>query len=149
MDEVFKILTLNNFGSWASIVGLLITVFTLFMLYSIRKKFLFRSSVDDHLSKVSEISSNISSLLQSFKKNEKDIEELFSLVDVELRAMQRGADGDLSKDIKKSRRMIKKYTSRIYFWVKKNENSAREVKTGLSVVLAELYHHKKSLIIGR
>ncbi|MBE0372986.1 hypothetical protein PFLA_a0617 [Pseudoalteromonas flavipulchra NCIMB 2033 = ATCC BAA-314] len=88
-------------------------------------------------------------MLQSFSKNEKDIEELFALADVELRAMQRGADGDLSADIKKSRRMIKKYTSRIYFWVKKNESSAREIKTGLSVVSAELYHHKKSLIIGK
>jgi len=88
-------------------------------------------------------------LLQSFSKNEKDIEELFALADVELRAMQRGADGDLSADIKKSRRMIKKYTSRIYFWVKKNESSAREIKTGLSVVSAELYHHKKSLVIGK
>lgn len=149
MNEVFKLLTLNNFGSWASILGLLITVFTLLMLFGIRKKFLFRSSVDDHLSKISEISSDISSLLQSFSNNEKDIEELFALADVELRAMQRGADGDLATDIKKSRKKIKKYTSRIYFWVKKSENSAREIKTGLSVVSAELYHHKKSLVIGK
>lgn len=149
MDEIFKLLTLNNFGSWASILGLLITVFTLLMLFGIRKKFLFRSSVDDHLSKISEISSDISSLLQSFSNNQKDIEELFALADVELRAMQRGADGDLVTDIKKSRKKIKKYTSRIYFWVKKSENSAREIKTGLSVVSAELYHHKKSLVIGK
>jgi len=149
VNEVFKLLTLNNFGSWASILGLLITVFTLLMLFGIRKKFLFRSSVDDHLSKISEISSDISSLLQSFSNNEKDIEELFALADVELRAMQRGADGDLATDIKKSRKKIKKYTSRIYFWVKKSENSAREIKTGLSVVSAELYHHKKSLVIGK
>lgn len=149
MDEIFKLLTLNNFGSWASILGLLITVFTLLMLFGIRKKFLFRSSVDDHLSKISEISSDISSLLQSFSNNQEDIDELFALADVELRAMQRGADGDLVADIKKSRKKIKKYTSRIYFWVKKSENSAREIKTGLSVVSAELYHHKKSLIIGK
>lgn len=107
MNEVFKLLTLNNFGSWASILGLLITVFTLLMLFGIRKKFLFRSSVDDHLSKISEISSDISSLLQSFSNNEKDIEELFALADVELRAMQRGADGDLATDIKKSRKKLR------------------------------------------
>ena len=149
MDEVLELMTLNNFGSWASILGLLITVITLLMLSGIRKKFLFRSTVDDHLSKISKISSDISALLQSFSNNQKDIEEQFALADVELRAMQRGADGDLSTDIKKSRKQIQKYTSSIYFWVKKNENSAREIKTGLSVVSAELYHHKKSLGIGK
>jgi len=149
VDEFYILLTLTNFGSWASILGLLITVFTLLMLFGIKKKFLFRYSVDDHLSKISEISSDLSSLLQSFSNNKKDIEELFALADVELRAMQRGSGGDLSADIKKSRKEIKQYKSRIYFWIKKNENSARDIKVGLSVVSAELYHHKKSLFIGK
>lgn len=149
MGEFLQILTLNNFGSWASIFGLLITVITFLMLFGIKKKFLFRSSVDDHLAKISKISSDISSLLQSFSKNQEDIEELFALAEVELRAMQRGANGDLVADIKKSRKLIRRYTSKIHFWVNRDENSAREIKTGLSVVSAELYHHKKSLVIGK
>lgn len=149
MVEFFTAQSLSDIGSWASIVGLLITAFTFFMLFGIKKKFLFRSSVDDHLEKLTYISSQISSLLISFKDNQKDIEELFALADVELRAMQRGADGDLLSDIKKSREIIKKYTSKIFFWVEKNEDSAREIKKSLSVVLAELFHHKKSLLTGK
>jgi hypothetical protein len=149
VDGILNQQTLNNFASWASIVGLLLTLFTFLMLFGIRRKFLFRSNVDDHLTRISEISSNISSLLHSFSENQKDIEELFALADVELRAMQRGADGDLMADIKKSRKMIKRYNSKIYFWVEKGESPAREIKTRLSVVSAELYHHRKSLLLGR
>lgn len=149
MDEILNQLSLNNLASWASIAGFLLTIFTFLMLFGIRKKFLFRSSIDDHLARISEISSNISSLLHSFSENQKDIEEQFALADVELRAMLRGADGDLMGDIKKSRKMIKRYTSKIYFWVNRGESSAREIKTRLSVVSAELYHHRKSLIIGK
>ncbi|MBK8816325.1 MAG: hypothetical protein IPN42_12875 [Methylococcaceae bacterium] len=128
MVEFFTAQNLSDIGSWSSIVGLLITVFTFLMLFGIRKKFLFRSSVDDHLEKLTDISSQISSLLISFKDNQKDIEELFALADVELRAMQRGADGDLLSYIKRSSEIIKKYTSKIFFWIEKNEDSAREIK---------------------
>jgi hypothetical protein len=118
------------------------------MLFGIKKKFLFRSSVDDHLKKIVEMSSEISSLLQSFVENQKDIEELFALADVELRAMQKGANGNLLDDIKESRKTIRMYSLKRWFWVDKNEDSAREIKKSLSVVSAELYHHKKSIITG-
>lgn len=149
MDKFLNQLSLNEFGDWASIAGFLFTIFTFLMLFGIKKKFLFRSSVDDHLKRITEISSNISSLLQSFSNNQNDIEEQFALADIELRVMQKGADGDLKTEIKKSRKMIKRYTSKIYFWVNNDESSARQIKTGLSVVSAQLYHHRKSLIIGK
>lgn len=148
MTGIFDLSDLSNLGSWASIVGLLLTFITFILLLGVKKRFLFRSNIDDHLVKIANLSEEISPLLQSFLKNQKDIEEKFALADVELRAMQRGASGDLLDDIKKSRSMIRKYTYRIYFWVKRNEISAREIKTSLSVVSAELYHHRKSLITG-
>lgn len=141
-------LTINNLGSWASIIGLSLTFITFMLLFGIKKKFLFHSSVDDHIKKIAEISSEVSSLLQTFTENQKDIEELFAVANVELRAMQRGATGDLLTDIKKSRNKIKRYESLLYFWVEKNEVSAREIKTTLSVVSAELKHQRKSLITG-
>lgn len=119
------------------------------MLFGIKKRFLFRSSVDDHMKKITEISSDISPLLKSYVENRNDIDELFALADVELRAMQRGASGDLLVDIKRSRNVIRKYSSKLWFWVEKNEDSAREIKKQLSVVSAELYHHRKSLITGK
>lgn len=149
MIELFDTQSLGDYGSWSSIAGLIITIFTLLMLFGIKRRFLFRSSVDEHLEKITDISSKISSLLVSYADNQIDIEELFALADVELRAMQRGADGDLLSDIKKSRSMIKRYTSKIFFWIERNEDSARKIKTGLSVVAAELYHHRKSLLAGK
>ena len=148
MIELFKTPDLNAIGSWSSIAGLLLTLLTFLLLFGIKKKFLFRSNVDDHIEKIIDISSQLSSLLMSFQTNQKAIEEQFALADVELRAMQRGADGDLLADIKKARKMIHRYTSILCFWVKKNENSAREVKKNLSVVSAELGHYKKSLLMG-
>ena len=148
MTELLKALNLNDFGSWASIAGLILTLVTFLMLFGIKKKFLFRFSVDDHMKKIIEISSEISPLLKSYIENKNDIDELFALADVELRAMQKGASGDLLADIKNSRSSIKKYSSKFWFWVDKNENSAREIKKRLSVVSAELYHHRKSLITG-
>lgn len=148
VSEFIETLTINDLGSWASIIGLSVTIFTVMMLFGIKKKFLFRSSVDDHMKKITEISSEVSSLLQSYSENKKDIEELFAVANVELRAMQRGASGDLLSDIKGCRNKIKKFGSRLYFWVENNESSAREIKTALSVVLAELPHHRKSLITG-
>lgn len=148
MTGIFDLSDFSVLGSWASLAGLLLTFITFTLLLGVKKRFLFRSSIDDHLEKVANLSKEISPLLQSFSKNQKDIEERFALADVELRAMQRGASGDLLNDIKKSRSMIRKYTLRIYFWVEKNETSARDIKTSLSVVSAELYHHRKSLITG-
>lgn len=148
MADIFKTLSVNDFGSWASIIGFMLTLVTFLMLFGIKKKFLFRSSVDDHIKKITEISSNISPLLKSFSENKNDVEELFALADVELRAMQKGASGDLLKDIKSSRKVILRYNSKLCFWVDKNEESAREIKKRLSIVSAELYHHRKSLITG-
>ncbi len=142
MVELFKALNLSDSGSWASIISVLLTFATFLMLWGIKKKFIFRSSVDDHMNKINDISSKISSLLKSFTKNQHHIEESFALADVALRAMQKGASGDLLKDIKNSRSMIKKYK------MSKNEDSAREIKKQLSVVLTELFHHRKSLITG-
>lgn len=149
LKDLFCAQSLGYYGSWSSIVGLFITILTLLMLFVIKKKFLFRSNVDEHLAKITDISSKISSLLISYADNKIDIEELFALADVELRAMQRGADGDLLSDIKKSRGMIKRYTSKVFFCVERNEDSAREIKKGLSVVAAQLPHYRRSLLAGR
>jgi hypothetical protein len=47
-----------------------------------------------------------------------------------------------------ARKLIKKYRSKFWLFGKKNEASAREIKTSLSVVSAELVHHRKSLMVG-
>lgn len=147
IDYIFS-LSLSDIGSWASLLGLFITFLTVTTLFRIKKRFLFRSAIDDHIEKITNISSEVAALLRAYSDNQKDIEEFFALADVELRAMQKGSCEDLLADIKVARRLIRRYRSRFLFWVKKNEDSAREIKTSLSVVSAELGHHRKSLIVG-
>ncbi|MEY3881846.1 MAG: hypothetical protein RIQ94_2642 [Pseudomonadota bacterium] len=133
-------------------INFLINLFTFFLLWRIKRKFLFRSSVDDHSRKIQTISSEISSLLQSYDKNYYEIDEKIALADVELRAISRGATGNLLSDVKDARALIYKY--RHIFWLiksekNKSENLAREIKKLLSVVLAEFDYVKKDLLVGK
>lgn len=147
MDYILS-LSLSDLGSWASLIGLVVTFVTATVLFRIKKKLLFRSSIDNHLAEMVRISSSVTASLQCYSDNQKEIDELFALADVELRAMQRGTSEDLLSDIKAARKLIRKYRSRIIFYARKNEASAREIKTSLSVVSAELGHHRKSLLVG-
>ena len=147
MDYILS-LTLSDLGSWASLIGLVVTFITVTTLFRIKKVFLFRSSLDDHLEKITSISSDVTSYLQCYSDNQKEIDELFALADVELRAMQRGTSEDLLSDVKAARTLINRYRSRIIFYGRKSEAAAREIKTSLSVVSAELSHHRKSLLVG-
>ena len=141
-------LSLSDVGSWASLLGLAITFFTATAIFTIKKNFLFRSSINSHAEEISRISSEITTLLREYSKNKQEIDELFALADVELRAMQRGTNNDLSSDIKNSRKLLRKYRSKIWLLSNNDEASARRIKTSLSVVSAELVHHRKSLIVG-
>jgi len=146
---MLKSVSLSDYGSWASIIGIFITLFTFIILFGIKKKFLFRFQVDEHNGKLVAMASEMSMLLQSYESNRQDIEELLALVDVDLRAMQRGAGGDLLADIKKCRALISKYRSGLWFRVEATEISARKIKTSISVISAELLHEKKSYIVGK
>jgi|JI10StandDraft_1071094.scaffolds.fasta_scaffold424103_2 hypothetical protein len=141
-------LNLSDVGSWASLLGLAVTLFTAVAVVKIKKKFLFRSNIDSHAEKILNISNEITMLLRQYTENKQQIEELFALADVELRSMQKGSNEDLLSDIKTTRKLLKKYRSKIWFLKNKTEASAREIKTSLSVVSAELVHHRKSLMVG-
>lgn len=147
MDKT--IMSLSDIGSWASIIGIFITIITFWMVFGIRRKFLFRSQVDDHGKRLIEIASEMSALLQSYGTNKEKIEELFALANVELRAMQNGAEGHLLTDIKTSRSLIRKYSSKLWFNGDPTESSARKIKTSITVISAQLYHEKKNFTIGR
>lgn len=141
-------LSLGFVADWASIIGLVLTGLTFYFVFGLKEKFLLKSGVDAHIKSLIEISSEVSGLLQSYEANSTAIDELFELANVELRAIQRGADGDLLSDIKKARRLIFVYDVKILFYLVKNEKSARRIKMKLSVVTAELENFKKSLFIG-
>lgn len=141
-------MTLGQWADIASLVGLGLTVFTLIAVQKIRRSVLFRTEVDNFSQKLVEKSSEIANLLQQYDKNRHDLLEIFVLLDVELRAMERGASGDVLGDVKNARRSISRYRSRIPFWKMADESGARSIKLSVSIVAAELVHERKQMIAG-
>ena len=148
--EYFSCATLSDIGSWCSIIGLVITIFTFMLVFSIKRKFLFRSRVEEHQQSLREIASQISGLLQSYSKNMDDIDNAIAIADVKLRNIRNGANGDLLSDVKIARSKIRAYSSRGWFKksVNKNEESARKINTAINVVVEEMDNVKKQLLIG-
>ncbi len=148
--KYFSCETLSDYGSWASIVGLFVTIFTFVLVFGLKKKFLFRTSVDEYQGSLIEITSKIAGLLQSYAKNIDDMDEAFAIADVKLRNIKNGANGDLLSDVKIARSKIKAY--RASGWIKKtgnkNEKYAREINTAINVVVEEMNNVKKQLVIG-
>lgn len=143
-----KTFTLSDYGSIASIISFFIAIITFLLLYNIKRRFLFRSTLDENTESLIKLSTNLASSLQAFNQNIEEIQDNLALVNVELRAIQKGANGDLLNEIKKTRNLIFKYNSKIFFWIKKEEETVRLINRSLSVVTAELKHYKKNLILG-
>lgn len=141
IDKIVN-MSLSDYGSWASLVGLVITFITWMSLYNIKRKFLLRATIDEHTEKLNEISGKISAFLQDFSQNSSEINEQFDIAKVELRAMKKYAKGDLLSDIKSARCEIYMYRSQLCFWNKSDEKAARVAKNTLSVVTAQLHHEK-------
>jgi hypothetical protein len=144
-------LPLSDYGSWASIIGIAVSVFTLMMVLTLKKQFLFRSRVEEFSETLTKISSDITASLNSYEKNRDDIDEFIALADVTLRTAKKGASGDLLSDIKTARRRAWIYKIREFIgWkLKPNSKHARNVSKGINVVIAELKNVKQELIIGK
>lgn len=143
--------SLSDYGSWASIVGLILTAITFFMIIGIKKRFLFRSNVNEHRISLSEKISEISQLLIDYSKNIQEIDGILAIVEVKLRNMEKGANGHLLSDIKSARKKIRTYSTRNRFFNKANnktESSVRGINTALNVVVEELENVKKELMVG-
>jgi len=143
---------LSDIGSWASIVGLIVTFVTFALVWGIKNRFFFRSNVEDHKKNISDMSSELSSLLSNFTENKHDIDDLIARVDVELRVIESGAKKDLLADVKEARQKIKQYRKKSFFSSSnkyQTEATVREIKTSLSAIAAEFEYVKKSLMVGK
>ena len=152
MIEICTVDKLSCYGSWASIIGLFITISTFLLVLGIKKKFIFRSRVEEHTESLIEISSKLSSLLKSFSENIEDIDNEFAILNVKLRNIEKGASGNLLSDIKDARKKIKKYGCKKFFFMENKEKTdkvAREIRTALNVVVEELKNERKELLVGK
>jgi len=143
-------LSLSQYGSLASIIGIVVSAFTLLTVVSLKRRFLFRSRLDDFSETLTEISSNIVASLNSYELNREDIDEFISLADVTLRTAKKGAKGDLLSDIKTARRKarIYKYRGFIGWKLKPDSKNARSVSKSINIVIAELDNVKKEIMVG-
>ena len=151
MVEYLKVMTLSDYGSWASIIGIVISFVTFMAVFSMRKQFMFRSRLEEHEVKLKDMSSQVVSCLNSYERNVEQIDELLGLANVELRYLQKGASGTLKKEIKKTRSSIRWFRIRLSFgWkLKPDASNARKACKNINMVIAELQHvQKENKVIG-
>jgi hypothetical protein len=142
---------LSDYGSMASIIGLLISLVTLILVKALRKQFLFRSRIDEHSESLGAIASNVSSLLSSFIGSEEEIDDELAIANVKLRNVQKGASGDLLSDVKRTRKKIAKYRWRHRIgidWLKPEEKLARQIYTDINIVVEEMSNVKTEIMTG-
>lgn len=143
--------SLSDFGSIASIMGLLISFITLLLVKALRKQFLFRTRIEEHSNSLASIASDVSSLLSSFVGNESEIDKELAIADVKLRNIQKGASGDLLSDVKKARKRIRKFRWRYRInmkYFKPEEKLVRQIYTDINIVVEEMSNVKKEIMTG-
>lgn len=95
----------------------------------------------------------LSALLSNFNENKNSIDEILATTNVILRTLEKGASEDFLKDIKKCRQSIKVYSKKKNWFFLENsnqtENHVRDIKTNMSVIVAESKFVQQSLVIGQ
>lgn len=148
----FQSLELSGYGSWASIISLVVSFITLLMVFSLKKKFMFRSRIEDHQVSLREIASKLSQLFENFDKNIDEIYNKLEIANVVLRNLQKGASDELLSDIKKARKKIFIFRIKYSFstrYFKVSESHARKIYTAINIVVEELKNVKKELLAGK
>lgn len=145
-------LSFSDYGSLASIVGIIIAYITLMKVGKIEDRFLLNVRVFEYVRELETFSSEMTHLLGKFGSNTQIINEKFALIDVKLRNIQRSATDDLLKDLKITRRSIKVFRGKTtikFFSSTSNEMSAREIVTNINVVVEELKNQDKNRTLTR
>lgn len=144
-------LPLSDYGSWASVLGFFISLFTLILVGRLKKSFMFRSRVDVQGDFLQEQSSELSKLLASYSSNLDEITNIFTKVKVKLRVLRKGAKGDLQKDVNNTISKIDAFLDAR--WHKDSshtpkEKNAREIYSSINIIIEELDNVKSELVVG-
>lgn len=143
--------TLSDYSSWASIIGFFISTVTLVLVKRLKKNFMFRARVDVQGSILQKQSSELSLLLATYSSNIDDIAQILTKIKVKLRALKKGAKGDLANDI--SNAIIKIESFLQAYWDKSShsiplEKNAREIYSAINIIIEELDIVKSELVVG-
>ncbi len=151
LDKFIEIMSFSNIANSSSILGLIVTFVTFYLVYNIRKRFLFRVTIDKNRETLNNMSSEISSLLVNFENNISEIDEKLKIIEVTLRNLIKGTDNkNLVKDIKNTMKKIKVYFKSAFFFNKnhKTQKNVREIKIDIVGIIEELKHEKQNIEVG-
>ncbi|TMX48011.1 hypothetical protein [Vibrio alginolyticus] len=143
--------SLSDYGSWASIIGLFISLVTLVLVKRLKKSFMFRARVDVQGDFLQEKSAELSGLLATYQESADEITEILTKVKVKLRALNKGAKGDLGDDISKAIEKIEVYLKD--YWERSSsalppEKNVREIYSLINIIVEELDNVKSELVVG-
>ncbi|CAH6891608.1 conserved hypothetical protein [Vibrio chagasii] len=143
--------SLSDYGSWASIIGVVVSLFTFGAVFFLRKTFLFRSRVDEHAKILADLSSKIVGCLNSFETNKDRVDELVGLAEVAIRSAKKGSSGALKSYLSTAHRQAKlyKYREFIGFRFSPKSKHARNVAKSINIAVAEIQNVKKELMVGK
>lgn len=153
VEKILVFDSLSDLGSWVTIISSFITAYTAYMVFRIRRKFLFRANMEKNCQEIQKNAEELSALLSNFNENKNSIDEILATTNVILRTLEKGASEDFLKDIKKCRQSIKVYSKKKNWFFLENsnqtENHVRDIKTNMSVIVAESKFVQQSLVIGQ
>ncbi len=145
LDKLFAYFNFENIANVSSVVSILsffMSIVTLYLVFTLRRRFIFRISIDKNKNSLNKSSTEISSLLNDFVNNKDGISDKLKIIEITLRNISKGSSNkDLSKDIKITMKKISNY--------KNTEKEIREIKTDVVGIIEELKYEKQNIEVGR
>lgn len=145
LDNFIAYFTFQNVANISSVVSILsffMSIVTLYLVFTLRRRFIFRISIDKNKNSLNKSSTEISSLLNDFVNNKDGISDKLKIIEITLRNISKGSSNkDLSKDIKITMKKISNY--------KNTEKEIREIKTDVVGIIEELKYEKQNIEVGR
>jgi hypothetical protein len=108
-DALFWFFTNSELGSFASIIGLLFTLFVFFSVRDIRRRVLFKLRAPEAMKDLTERATNLSNAMQDFNNSLPLIEEQLALANETLKNVLSKVSGDAKKTIKAAMRSIAQF----------------------------------------
>jgi hypothetical protein len=110
-DALFWFFTNSEIGSFASIIGLLLTLFVFLSVRDIRRRVLFKLRAPEAIRELTERATNLSNAMQDFSNSLPLIEEQLALANETLKNVRSKVSGDAKKTVKAAMRSIEEFRS--------------------------------------
>lgn len=100
--QIFKAISLSNIGSWASIIGLVLTIFVLLNIRSIKQFYLFSARVPELLEKLTKHAASISTHQKNYPTTHQELTLELAGVEMVLNSLYDKVNRKTKKSVKKT-----------------------------------------------